>query len=217
MWFSRVRGVLGSMLIFAENIGIVASYLMGNFCDYNVAPGIAIGLSIIFGLSFAVFPETPAYLMKQNEVIVCNEHEKFFEISTFVILFRFILKQAERSLKFYQNIRSQNGNSKLFANELNRLKNLVNDGKIEQIDENSWKLKDLLERPGRNALIIGLALSMLYSFCGIFAMLNYTVVIFKEAESMFDPNIVPIVVGVIQLAGSYIATILSDRIGRKVI
>lgn len=99
---------------------------------------------------------------------------------------------------------------------MDRLKSLVTDGKIEKSNENSWEWSDLFRRPGRNAMIIGIALPALYQFCGVFALLNYTVVIFKEAESMLEPNLVPIVVGVIQLTGSYIATILADRVGRKV-
>lgn len=99
---------------------------------------------------------------------------------------------------------------------MNRLKSVVNDESIENSSANSWEWRDLMQRPGKNALTIGIVLSALYSFCGVFAMLNYTVVIFKEAESMLEPNLVPIVVGVIQLAGSYLATILADRIGRKV-
>lgn len=99
---------------------------------------------------------------------------------------------------------------------MNRLKSLVDDGKFENRNENSWEWSDLFRRPGKNAMIIGIVLPALYQFCGVFAMLNYTVVIFKEAESMLEPNYVPIVVGVIQLTGSYLATILADRIGRKV-
>lgn len=138
-------------------------------------------------------------------------------VSFFTLDFFVFLQEAERSLKFYQNIHRLDGNSKIIETEMNRLKSLVNEGKTEVADDSSWELKDLLERPGRSALIIGIALSILYAFCGVFAMLNYTVVIFKEAGSMLDPNLVPIVVGVIQLSGSYLATILSDRIGRKVI
>lgn len=119
-------------------------------------------------------------------------------------------------MKFYQNIRKQDVNSKFFEIEMNRLKSLVNDGKFENRNENSWEWSDLFRRPGKNAMIIGIVLPALYQFCGVFAMLNYTVVIFKEAESMLEPNYVPIVVGVIQLTGSYLATILADRIGRKV-
>lgn len=107
-------------------------------------------------------------------------------------------------------------NSKFFEIEMNRLKSFMNDGKAEKSVETSWEWSDLLKRPGKNAMIIGIALPALYQFCGVFAMLNYTVVIFKEAESMLEPNLVPIVVGVIQLSGSYLATILADRVGRKV-
>lgn len=71
----RVRGVLGSFLIFNENIGAVISYLLGNFCNYYIAPIFVICLSLIYAMSFALFPETPTYLMKQSKAIVRDPGE----------------------------------------------------------------------------------------------------------------------------------------------
>lgn len=45
---------------------------------------------------------------------------------------------------------------------------------------------------------------------------SYTANIFAEAGSTMSPNMSAIVVGVIQLFGSYAATNLVDRAGRKV-
>lgn len=68
----------------------------------------------------------------------------------------------------------------------------------------------------RKALLIGLGLVALNQFCGIFAMLNYTATIFAEAGTDLTPNMAAIIVGIIQLIGSYFSTILVDRTGRKV-
>lgn len=81
---SRVRGALGAFLIFTENIGVVTSYLLGNFCNYYIAPICVICLSMIYAMSFAFFPETPTYLMKQNKVIVSDTNE--FKKLNFAIL-----------------------------------------------------------------------------------------------------------------------------------
>jgi hypothetical protein len=56
----------------------------------------------------------------------------------------------------------------------------------------------------------------LNQFSGCFALINYTASIFQEAGSSLSPNMSAIVIGVIQLAGSYGSTVLVDRIARKV-
>lgn len=55
----------------------------------------------------------------------------------------------------------------------------------------------------------------LNQLCGIFAMLMYTATIFAESGSSLTPNMSAIVVGLIQLIGAYISTVLVDRAGRK--
>lgn len=47
-------------------------------------------------------------------------------------------------------------------------------------------------------------------------MLNYTATIFKESGSNLTPNMSAIIVGAIQLLGSYMSTLLVERAGRKV-
>lgn len=51
---------------------------------------------------------------------------------------------------------------------------------------------------------------------GCFALINYTAQIFADAGSDLDPNMAAIVVGAIQIIGSYGSTIIVDRCPRKV-
>ena len=55
----------------------------------------------------------------------------------------------------------------------------------------------------------------LNQFCGCFAMLNFTAMIFKESGSTMSPNVSSIIVGGIQIIGSMFPTFLVDRLGRK--
>lgn len=48
-------------------------------------------------------------------------------------------------------------------------------------------------------------------------MLNYTATIFRESGSTISPEFSAIIVGVIQLLGTYVATFLVDRLGRKIL
>lgn len=57
----------------------------------------------------------------------------------------------------------------------------------------------------------------MHEFCGVFTMLNYTATIFRDSGSTISPKFSAIVVGLIQLLGTYMATFLVDRLGRKVL
>lgn len=98
--------------------------------------------------------------------------------------------------------------------EMNKLKNSL--GGKSKMENGSFDWSDITRNPGRRAMTIGIVLVLLNQFCGCTAMLNYTAHIFKEAGSNLSPNMSSIIVGVIQLIGSYVATILVDRAGRKV-
>lgn len=57
---------------------------------------------------------------------------------------------------------------------------------------------------------------IIHDFCGAFTMVNYTGKIFAESGSNLPPNESAVIVGVIQLIGTYISTLFVDRVGRKV-
>lgn len=78
-------------------------------------------------------------------------------------------------------------------------------------------LLSVTTRAGRKALLIGMALICMHEFCGVFTMLNYTATIFRDSGSSISPDYSAIIVGAIQLLGTYIVTFLVDRLGRKIL
>lgn len=48
-------------------------------------------------------------------------------------------------------------------------------------------------------------------------MLNYTAVIFEQAGASMSPTMAAIIVGAIQLLGTYASTLLVERLGRKLL
>lgn len=68
----------------------------------------------------------------------------------------------------------------------------------------------------RKAFMIGIGIITLMQFSGCFAMLNYSGNIFRESGSSLSPVVSTIIVGVIQLLGSYASTLLVERAGRRV-
>lgn len=122
-------------------------------------------------------------------------------------------QETEKSIRFYQNRRGKGNDYEFIQSEVEKLKKSVA-GEKEKETDTSLKWSDLVQ--ARKSMIIGIVLALLNQFSGCFAMLNYTASIFKEAGSAMDPNTSAMVVGVIQLIGSYAATFLVDRAGRKV-
>lgn len=100
---------------------------------------------------------------------------------------------------------------------MSKLRIAVADAKKENSEGNKLTWADVTSGIGRKAITIGIVLAILNQFCGCFALLNYTANIFEEAGSKMPPNEAAIVVGAIQLAGSYVAILLVERAGRKVI
>lgn len=101
--------------------------------------------------------------------------------------------------------------------EMTKLRDAVVNVKSKKSDENSIKWSELITGVGRKSMIIGIVLAALNQFSGVFGMVQYTASIFEEAGSNMSPNMSAIVVGVIQLFGSFAPTYLVERAGRKVI
>lgn len=125
------------------------------------------------------------------------------------------MQEAEKSIRFYQNLKKDR-DYELLQSEMDKLKSTIDGSNNDKSSDNSIKLSDITSGPGRNAMIIGIILAGINQLSGCFAMLQYTATIFQEAGSSMSPNMSAIVVGVIQLLGSYVATIAVDRAGRKV-
>lgn len=54
-------------------------------------------------------------------------------------------------------------------------------------------------------------------FSGCFALLNYSATIFRDSGSDISPNTSSIIIASIQCIGTYVATILVDKVGRKLL
>ncbi|XP_025200735.1 facilitated trehalose transporter Tret1-2 homolog [Melanaphis sacchari] len=77
------------------------------------------------------------------------------------------------------------------------------------------KLSDYKKRGTVKALLIGLVFQAGTQFSGINIILMYTVEIFKSSGSKMSPHSCTILVGVVQVIGSAVATFIVHRAGRK--
>ncbi|GFG38197.1 hypothetical protein Cfor_03802, partial [Coptotermes formosanus] len=123
------------------------------------------------------------------------------------LVYRGKYAEAERSLRWLRG-----KDDKLVELELTKLISFVKER------NETVSLKQMLCAAGtRRALIIGIVLAANLQFCGIFAILSYTVNIFQEAGSDLSPNVSTILIGTLQLCGSYASSLLLDKAGRKIL
>lgn len=78
-------------------------------------------------------------------------------------------------------------------------------------------LLDLLKKANLKPLSISLGLMFFQQLSGINAVIFYTVSIFRDAGSTIDENLCTIIVGVVNFIATFIATMLIDRLGRKML
>ncbi|XP_055545654.1 facilitated trehalose transporter Tret1-2 homolog isoform X1 [Wyeomyia smithii] len=190
----RIRGMLASTLVLSCNFGILLVYILGNYLPYATIPWIMLLFPIAFIASFSFIPDTPFYLMRKND-----------------------FARSENALRFFRGYCTDTQQvSNEFKLELVKLQDTFSDEKqsIPQ-DEITWA--DLSSRHARKAFLIGICLMAFNQFCGCFAMLNYTASVFAESGSSLTANMSAIVIGTIQMFGSYFSTVLVERAGRKLL
>lgn len=112
-------------------------------------------------------------------------------------------------------MRGESENNQQLQLEIKKLKsNLVRS--VEKSEEKSLQWSDFTKKEAKKALTIGIVLVTLSQCSGCFALINYTANIFEEAGSSLSPNESAIIVGIVQMIGSYFPIVLVDCAGRKV-
>lgn len=72
-----------------------------------------------------------------------------------------------------------------------------------------------VSRENVQGLTIGIALCILCQACGCFTIVNYAATIFEATGSQLNPSISGIILGVVQVFGTYVSAILVDSVGRR--
>uniref|UniRef100_A0A182NTG1 Major facilitator superfamily (MFS) profile domain-containing protein n=1 Tax=Anopheles dirus TaxID=7168 RepID=A0A182NTG1_9DIPT len=194
---TRHRGTLSSMLMLSCCLGVELAYVYGALLPYHTIAWVSVSVPLFFLASFCFLPETPTHL-----ATVCH------------------LEAAERSLRFYRGIRTEKDAiaEEEYGRELQLLHRMQQDRltlPAKQPARLTWS--DFKGRHARQAFLICLTLMALNQFCGAFYMMNYAQSVFAESGSGLPAGLSVIVVGLIQLLGCYVCTLLVDRSGRKIL
>ena len=65
----EIRGALGSLFVFAINIGVLLAFIAGAFMPYKIFGIFSLIFPLLFLGSFIFLPETPAFLVRQNHLV----------------------------------------------------------------------------------------------------------------------------------------------------
>ncbi|KAK0080751.1 hypothetical protein PV325_013378 [Microctonus aethiopoides] len=185
----NIRGFLGSFLVFFINIGILLGYIVGATLSYQLSAIFGLAIPVIFIVFFVFMPETPVFFVRNNRI-----------------------PEAIRSLMWLKN-----NDKQTVDKELLRLEEFE---KANSNDDNnrSVSVKSLFKDRGTiKGLIISLVLLNGQQLCGISIVVVYTSKIFEIAQSSLSPNASAIIVGVIQVIGSVLSTLLVERAGRRLL
>lgn len=176
----EIRGTLASYLQLMITVGILFIYAVGHLFTmqtYNIICGV---LPLIFGAIFMWMPESPYYLMIDNQG-----------------------ESAANSMKW---LRGPDYNCE---NELNEIRM-----EQETIQQSRVSLLNALQKPStKRGLMISLCLVVFVQFAGINAVIFYTANIFDMAK--VDGSSSTIIVGVMQVAGTFVSSLVVDKLGRR--
>ncbi|XP_050313235.1 facilitated trehalose transporter Tret1-like isoform X3 [Anthonomus grandis grandis] len=183
----EVRGTLGLLPTAFGNIGILLCYLFGTFWEWRALAMVGVLLSIPFVIVFWVIRETPRFLISKGK-----EDE---------------MQQA------LQWLRGQKTNIDKEYHELKKSYEEEN-----ETQESTWEsLKILFSLNNLKLMGIVLGLMAFQQFSGINAVIFNTTKIFQESGSSIDKAVSTTIVGVVNFISTFIAAVLIDKLGRKVL
>ncbi|KAL7741778.1 hypothetical protein ACLKA6_000386 [Drosophila palustris] len=133
-----------------------------------------------------------------------------FSITPFIVKGK--LQEAEKSFRYYKNIKETDRASAISEFE-DMKKKLTEDDKLLH----SVTIKDFFSRSALKAYAPAAVLLILNQFSGLFAMVSYMSDIFDMSGSTMDPDTCTIIIGIVQILGTYATTLLCDISGRRIL
>ncbi|KAG4071882.1 hypothetical protein HA402_006043 [Bradysia odoriphaga] len=187
----EIRGFLGLMSPLSIAVGVLVSYICAAFVHYNFMPYCIVGFPVLFLLVMCVIPETPHTLIRQKK-----------------------LEKAEQSLKFYNNGNRTDDNVYNVKEESAKLQLLVRK-KQEEKKKHCYTM--ILQGDSLKKVFIGISLVALSVCSGIIVVTMNVVKLILDSGSKMNPHVSAIIVGVLQVCGICVSSVLVDKIGRKVL
>ncbi|XP_063629474.1 facilitated trehalose transporter Tret1-like [Cydia splendana] len=181
------RGALASLTMTVCKLGVIFVYGLGTWLPYTHNQAVYLTVAIVHALAFCFMPESPNYLLKRGRE-----------------------KKATQTIAW---LRSLNRGETSVLDEVHKLKD-----EHRRFDEmpRVTLCSIIRDRATFSALRVTLMLMALQTLSGCFALMNYASEVFARAGSTWDPNLLTLLMGFLQLAGSFFTTVSIEKFGRKI-
>ncbi|KAL6442485.1 hypothetical protein ACFW04_002595 [Cataglyphis niger] len=162
--------------------------MAGMYLDWKSLAVLGASLPIPFLILMFMIPETPRWYISKGKT-----------------------KMARKSLQWLR------GKQADITEELN-ITEKMHQEYLEMERTNAQSLfSELMKKNNLKPLLISLGLMFFQQMSGINAVIFYTVQIFKDAGSTIDENLSTMIIGLVNLIATFVAAVLIDRLGRKVL
>ncbi|KAJ0171524.1 hypothetical protein K1T71_013074 [Dendrolimus kikuchii] len=187
-----LRGALGSLLILNRNIGYLASYVCADLLNVTTMLWFGLLVPAVIFFVFLVMPDTPEYLVKQGKI-----------------------DEAKAVLAWLRGV------SVLERSVEKDIDGMINVEKQTQADPKSaWGII-FNDKATFKAFIITLVIKITQQFDGYLIVLIFAGFVFEKASESISlklsPNKQVMMIGVVQLLGSILATCIVEKTGRKLL
>lgn len=186
----NIRGALGSLFILSQNLGYLVVYVIGDLLSFDVVLWICTAIPTVFMLLFLALPETPVFLIKQGKV-----------------------KEARAALAWLQNTTIDDKDLEEAIRQMER-----EEAQDRSMKRATW-MSIVKDKATFRAFRISLNVMLSQETCGYLVVLMYAGSIFEQASESISlklsPNKQTIVVGIIQMLGSVLASCIVEKTGRK--
>ncbi|KAH8412741.1 hypothetical protein KR009_005257 [Drosophila setifemur] len=186
---SNIRGRLGAMILLSVNTGVLVGYIVSTSVGYFTSPPFIIALPVCYFICNFLFPETPHHLIRKGR-----------------------LEEAKKSFQFYKGIRRDDIKA---DSEFEDLKFHLNREQAEK--ERSFDYKDFITKPAFKAYASASVLLIANQFSGSFCITTYMSDVFAASHTTLNLSMCTIVIGVLQIVGNYVTTLLCDKYGRRIL
>ncbi|XP_034252792.1 facilitated trehalose transporter Tret1-like isoform X2 [Thrips palmi] len=118
-------------------------------------------------------------------------------------------KEARKALQWLRGSKTD------ISHEMGEIERVANEAEKNAGD--SSQCSELFSRANIKPLLITIGLMFFQQMSGINAVIFYATKIFKDAGSTIEPSLCTIIIGVVNFMSTFVATILIDRLGRKIL
>ncbi|CAH2108550.1 unnamed protein product [Euphydryas editha] len=187
-----IRGSLGCLIILFHTTGNLFLYIIGDFLSYRAILWVCLAFPTFHLILFMIMPETPSYLVKRGK----------FKAAIRVLAWLRCKKEDDVSIK----------------NELDVIKKEQEKDKVA----NHFLIKGIVkDKIIFKAFNIAMIVTLAREACGAVPVLNFAAEIFSLASSnsgsILSPNQQAMLLGVVQVTGSTLASLVVEKAGRKVL